>query len=88
MAKNLNQATKDQIKDLIIQTVKKEKPETAKQLVSLIQQTQGLPEKEITKLLIKLENENKISFTKKEPPHPQPSRSTFSRPKPHGTGQP
>ena len=70
MTKNPNQATKDQIKDLIIQTVKKEKPETAKQLISLIQQTQGLPEKEITELLIELENENKIHFTKKEPPTP------------------
>lgn len=68
MTKNLNQITKDQIKDLIIQVVKKEKPETAKQLISLIQQTQGLPEKEITKLLIELENENKVHFTKKEPP--------------------
>jgi cation transport ATPase len=70
VTKNLSQATKDQIKDFIIQTVKKEKPETAKQLISLIQQTQGLPEKEITKLLIELENENKIHFTKKEPSTP------------------
>jgi len=50
--------------------MKKQKPETAKQLISLIQQTQGLQEKEITKLLIELENENKIHFTKKEPPTP------------------
>ena len=70
MTKNLNQATKDQIKDLIIQTVTKEKTETAKQLISLIQQAQGLPEKEITELLVELENENKIHFTKKEPPTP------------------
>jgi hypothetical protein len=28
--------------------VKKQKPETAKQLISLIQQAQGLPEKETT----------------------------------------
>ena len=68
MTKNLSQATKDQIKDLIIETVKKQKPETAKQLISLIQQTQGLPEQEITKLLIEVENENKIHFTKKETP--------------------
>ena len=70
VTKNLIQATKDQIKDRIIQTVKKEEPETAKQLISLIQQTQGLPEREIAELLVELENENKIHFTKKEPPTP------------------
>jgi cation transport ATPase len=59
--------------------VKKQKPETAKQLISLIQQTQGLPEKEITKLLIELENEDKIHFTKKEPPTPATvNESVFS----------
>jgi hypothetical protein len=70
LTKTLSQATKDQIKELITQTVKKEKPETAKQLISLIQQTQGLQEKEITELIVELENENKIHFTKKEPPTP------------------
>jgi uncharacterized membrane protein len=64
-----NQETKDQIKDLIVETVKKQKPETAKQLVNLIQQTQNLPEQEIAKLLVELENESKIHFTKKELPN-------------------
>ena len=67
VSKNLCQATKDQIKELMIEITKRQKPETTKQLISLIQQTQGLPEIEITKLLIELENENKIYFTKKEP---------------------
>ena len=66
MKKILSPTTKDQIKDLIIQTVKKEKPETAKQLTSLIQQTQGLQEIEITELLVELENENRLKFTKKQ----------------------
>jgi 2-oxo-4-hydroxy-4-carboxy--5-ureidoimidazoline (OHCU) decarboxylase len=84
--KNLSQATKDQIKNLIIQTVKKEKPETAKQLISLIQQTQDLPEKEITKLLIELENENKLHFTKKETLYPRCPKPTFYQKRQHGTG--
>lgn len=43
-----NQKTKDQIKDFIVETVKKQRPETAKELINLIQQTQNLPEQEIT----------------------------------------
>jgi cation transport ATPase len=65
-----NQKAKDQIKDLMLETVKKQEPETTKQLINLVQQTQNLPEREITELLIELENENKIPFTKKEPSKP------------------
>lgn len=62
-----NQAANDQIKDLIMETLKKQKPETAKQLILLVQQATGSSEEEITKLLIQLENENKICFKKEKP---------------------
>ena len=70
MTKNLNQATKDQIKDLIIQTVKQEKPETAKQLIALMQERHAIPPEQTTGLIIELENEDRLHFTKKEPPTP------------------
>jgi len=59
-----NQTTKDHIKERILETIKKHKPQTIKELVRLIQQTQNLPEKQITDLLIQLENENKLHFKK------------------------
>ncbi len=62
-----NRATNNQIKDLIMETVKKQKPETAKQLIVLVQQATGSSEEEITKLLIQLENEDKIHFKKEKP---------------------
>ena len=67
MTKNLNQATKDQIKDLIIQTVKKENPETAKQLIALIQERHAIPPEQTTSLIIELENEDRLHFTRQEP---------------------
>jgi predicted transcriptional regulator len=70
-----NQTTNDQIKEYILQTVKKRKPQTAKELVTLIQQTQNLPEKQITDLLTQLENEDKLRFTKQEPPTPASARA-------------
>ena len=70
MTKNLNQATKDQIKDLIIQTVKKEKPETQKQLITLMQERHAIPPEQTASLLIELENEDRLHFTKQEPPSP------------------
>ncbi|PIU59972.1 hypothetical protein COS86_01430, partial [Candidatus Bathyarchaeota archaeon CG07_land_8_20_14_0_80_47_9] len=70
-----NQASHEQLKEYIIQTVKKQKPETAKELTKLIQQTQQLSEEELTKLLIELENEDKLRFTKQEPPTPASARA-------------
>ncbi len=61
-----NQTTTDSIKDFIIQTVEKQNPETASQLIRLVQQTYNLPEKEIKDLLMQLEAEDKIHFTPKE----------------------
>lgn len=70
-----NQTTNDQIKEYILQTARKRKPQTAKELVTLIQQTQNLSEKQITDLLTQLENEDKLRFTKQEPPTPASARA-------------
>jgi hypothetical protein len=66
VTRNLSHATKDQNKDLIIQTVKKEKPETAKQLITLMQERHAISFEQIASLLIELENENRFHFTKQE----------------------
>ncbi|MGD0644629.1 MAG: DUF1616 domain-containing protein [Candidatus Bathyarchaeia archaeon] len=70
VTKNLNQATKEQIKDLIIQTIKQEKTTTAKQLIALMQEHHAIPPEQTTTLLIELENENRLHFTKQKPPIP------------------
>ena len=80
MTKNLSQATKDQIKDLIIQTVKKEKPETAKQLITLMQERHAIPPEQTASLIIELENEDRLHFTKQKPPTPASAKEyLFSR---------
>ncbi|MEM2129887.1 MAG: DUF1616 domain-containing protein [Candidatus Bathyarchaeia archaeon] len=59
------------IESLIIETIKTAKPATTKQLVKLIREKISLPEKEIIKLIIELENQNKINLTTPpEPPAP------------------
>ena len=54
-----------EIKQLIIETLKKQKPETTEELIKLVQATAAVPSKEITKLLIELENEDKVHFEKR-----------------------
>jgi|GEM_PF-546719 hypothetical protein len=72
MTKNAisGELTKDQIKDLVISTVKKEKPETAKQLIALMRERYAILPEQTTNLLIELENENRLYFTKQEQPTP------------------
>jgi hypothetical protein len=48
----------------MFQMVKKEKPETAKQLIDLMQQHHAIPPKQTTNLLIEMENENRLHFTR------------------------
>lgn len=55
---------------MILETVKKEKPETTKELIQLLQQRDGIPPEETTKLLIELENESLLKFTKPQSPPP------------------
>jgi hypothetical protein len=65
-----NEKTDDQIMQLIIDTAKKQKPETEKQLIEMVRQATTIPEEKIVKALLQLEREGKISFTKKENPLP------------------
>jgi hypothetical protein len=65
--KTTNEKSRNQMKSLIIDKVKNQKPETTKQLIQQIKQRYTLPETEITRLLIELENENKLYFKKQTP---------------------
>jgi hypothetical protein len=69
-----------QLVQLILETVKTQKPETTRQLVQLIQEKTALPPEEITRLLIQLENDDLLNFTKKETPFPSlPQAYIFSK---------
>jgi hypothetical protein len=74
VSKNLSQVTKGQLKNLIIQTVKKEKPQTAKQLIALMQERHGIPPEKTTGLIIELENEDRLHFTRQEQAKPSSAR--------------
>jgi hypothetical protein len=77
--KTTNEKSRNQMKSLIIDKVKNQKPETTKQLIQQIKQRCTLPETEITRLLIELENENKLHF-KQEPNKPASAKAyVFSR---------
>jgi hypothetical protein len=71
---NPSQVTKEQIKDFIIQTVKKEKPETAKQLIALMQQHYSIPPEQTTSLLIELENQDRLHFPRQKQAKPISTR--------------
>jgi len=60
-----NQKLNESIKDIIIKTMKEQKPETTSQLIGFIQKTTNLSEKEIINLLNQLEAEDKIHFNVK-----------------------
>lgn len=68
--------TKGENKELILSTVKKEKPETTQQLISLIHERTPLHYDEITSLLIELETEDRLHFTRKELP-PSPTLKSY-----------
>lgn len=61
-----NQKLNESIKDFIIKTAKEQKPETASQLIKIVQKTTNLSEKEIMGLLRQLEAEDKIHFNMKQ----------------------
>ena len=63
--------TNGKIKQLAVEIIKKQKPETKQQLLKLLQEKTTLPYDELNKLLIQLEGEDIIHFTKKEPSLPQ-----------------
>lgn len=59
-------SNKAQFKKLIIDIIRTEHPENVQQLISLIQKTQFLSEKEIADVLIDLESEDQLNFGKNE----------------------
>jgi len=69
--KNLDQTVKNRIKYQIIETVQKEKPETTKKLIALMQEGSGIPPEQTMKLIVELENEGRLHL-----PRPQPLTST------------
>jgi Protein of unknown function (DUF1616) len=60
----------EKIQELIIDILKKNKPQTSNELITLIQQQYPVPQKEISAILIRLEEANKIHFAKKILPQP------------------
>jgi hypothetical protein len=58
--------TIDQNKQVILEVVKKQKPDTTQQLIKIIHEKTALRPEEISALLVELENENRINFIKKK----------------------
>jgi hypothetical protein len=56
-----------QNKQIIMEIIKTTQPQTTQELIKLTQQKTSLNQKDIEKLIIQLENENKLKFTKKQP---------------------
>ena len=63
-------SSKEENKSLILKTVITEKPENAEKLKQLMLQQHHINPETTTKLLIELENEDKLHFTKPETPPP------------------
>ena len=60
----------ERILELIFDILKKSKPQTSNELVTLVQHEYPFPQKDISAILIRLEEENKIHFVKKIPAQP------------------
>ena len=61
-----DQKTNDEIRKIIIDIVDKQKPETAKQLIDLIQGRYDVPHEKTINLLLELENEGQLHFTERK----------------------
>ncbi len=59
------QADRCQVKKFMLSVIEAQRPENVRQIISVVQQTYTLPEDQITPILIELENEGKLHFTKK-----------------------
>jgi hypothetical protein len=57
-----------QVADVILETVKTQKPETTQQLVDAVQEKTAFSQKEIMAALIKLENDGLLQFTRRAEP--------------------
>ena len=58
--------TRAHLKGLVLSVARDDKPETVDQLVRSVQQKHPASEREITNLIIELQNEGKLRFTQKE----------------------
>jgi hypothetical protein len=67
--------TKDEIKSIILQIVTKEKPENVEKLKQLMLQKSKITFESTTQLLIELEKEDKLHFTKLETQKPSSIRN-------------
>jgi len=63
---NITNQTKMQNKQIILEIIKTQKPETTQQLMALVQTKSTLSNKEIKQLLIELENDENLHFSKSE----------------------
>jgi hypothetical protein len=67
---NQQSTENNQIREFIVEIVNTKKPETTNALVKLVQQKYPMTIEEIKEILMQLEEENKIHFTKKTSPAP------------------
>ena len=75
MNQELSKQAKQQTKDLILELIKTQKPQNTTQLITLTQQKTGYTQEQIQGLLVELENEEKLSFTKKLKPLPPTTKA-------------
>jgi dolichyl-phosphate-mannose--protein O-mannosyl transferase len=75
------QTTKDETKQLILDTLKNKKPETTKELIALIQKRHDISSEKTNNLLIELENEGLLHFTRQELPTPASAKAYMLSPK-------
>ncbi len=70
----------EQTKQIILENIKEQRPETTPQLIKLVQEKTSLTHEEINQLLMGLESEDRIHFTQKETPiSPTPKAYLFSK---------
>jgi len=65
-AESISLETKDQIKEIILKTVKEEKLETTKQLIVMMQQHYSIPPEQTNNLITELEKEDLLHIKKEE----------------------
>jgi hypothetical protein len=78
MNQELFKQAKQQTKDLILELIKTQKPQNTTQLITLTQQKTGYTQEQIQGLLVELENEEKLSFTKKQNNLPPTTKAFIS----------
>jgi hypothetical protein len=63
-----NNSIEGRLDQTIVQVIKEDKPQTVKQLVSLVKERLPIPEQEILETVLRLQSEGKISLAKQQPP--------------------